>query len=140
MPASPSTAVAPRRRHVLVAEDDTRMRQLLAAMLRRAGFEVTEAKNGAELLDCIGNLGATPTRSIDLIISDIRMPMLSGLDVLTEARWDRWDIPVILITAFGDEDTHAEARRLGAAAVFDKPFELDVIRSAALLYARDPQT
>jgi DNA-binding response OmpR family regulator len=130
------SARAPLQRtpHVLLAEDDTRMRQLVAATLRRDGFDVTEAKDGAELLDWIGELCLHPRngRPVDLIITDIRMPTLSGLNVLTELRWDDCAIPVIMITAFGDEETHAEARRLGAAAVLDKPFELDDIRAAAL--------
>ena len=65
------------------------------------------------------------------MITDINMPTLTGLDVLTELRWDDWSVPVILITAFGDEQTHGEGARLGAAMVFNKPFELDELRRAA---------
>lgn len=122
------------RRHVVLAEDDVRMRQLLASLLRRAGFDVTEARDGAELLDWLGELHMRPIdgRPVDLVITDINMPTLSGLDVLTELRWDDWAIPVIIITAFGDERTHAECMRLGAAGVFNKPFDLDDLRKAAL--------
>ena len=122
---------------VLVAEDDTRMRELLADTLRRDGHEVIEARDGAELLDYIGELHLSPRGDppIDLIITDVRMPTLSGIDVLAELRWADWAIPVIVITAFGDADLHAEAKRLGAAAVFDKPFDLDDIRTAVFRYA-----
>lgn len=122
------------RRHVLLAEDDQRMRQLLAVTLRRAGFDVTEARDGAELLDFLGDLhlNSIDGRPVDLVITDINMPTLTGLDVLTELRWDDWAIPVILITAFGDDETHQEGRRLGAAAVFNKPFEIDSLCNAAL--------
>lgn len=114
------------------------MRQLLAFTLQRDGFDVTAARDGAELLDWIGDLRLDPGRrpTVDLIITDIRMPALSGLDVLAELRWDSCAIPVIVITAFGDEETHGKARRLGAVAVFDKPFELHDIRAAALSYTR----
>lgn len=122
------------RRHVVIAEDDDRMRHLLATTLRRAGFDVTEARDGAELLECLGELhrNSLDGRPVDLVITDINMPTLTGLDVLTELRWDDWAIPVILITAFGDDETHSEGHRLGAAAVFNKPFELNTLRHAAL--------
>ena len=68
----------------------------------------------------------TPARpeEFDVIVSDIRMPGVSGLSVLAGLREIEGIPPIILITAFGDEETHAEADRLGAAAVLDKPFEM----------------
>lgn len=132
---SPRVDEQPRARRVLLAEDDTRMRQLLAATLRRDGFSVVEAVNGADLLDAVGEVLADEHAApLDLIITDIRMPTLSGLDVLSELRWVGARVPVILITAFGDEATHALADRLGAAAIFDKPFDLDALRAAARLW------
>jgi DNA-binding NtrC family response regulator len=65
-----------------------------------------------------------------LIISDVRMPGVSGLDVLATLRREDWSTPVILMTAFGDLETRAEARRLGAKALFDKPFDVDDLRTA----------
>ena len=65
--------------------------------------------------------------SIDLVVTDIRMPGLTGLEVL-ESLFDRHGHPpVICMTAFGDPETHALAGRLGAAAVFDKPFDIDIL-------------
>lgn len=124
-------AQAPR---VLIAEDDEHLRRLLASTLRRDGFEVIEAWDGAELLGWIGSLLLHPQdgRQVDLIISDVRMPLVTGLDVLARLRRVDWVTPVILITAFGDETVHAEAKRLGAVAVFDKPFDLNDVRTAAL--------
>ena len=60
------------------------------------------------------------------------MPGLTGLDVLAILRCANWATPVILITAFGDEATHAEGRELGAVAVFDKPFNVDALRATVL--------
>jgi DNA-binding response OmpR family regulator len=117
---------------VLLAEDDHDMRALLAETLRREGYEVIEARDGTQLLHFIarlllsGNLADPP----DLIISDVLMPGQNGLDVLVELRRADWRIPVILITAFGDEELHGEAARWGASAVLDKPFELDDLRRA----------
>lgn len=123
--------VSPR---VLIAEDDDSMRHLLADTLRRAGCDVIELHNGADLLRMLGHmfLRVPDGRPIDLVITDFRMPLATGLDALEILRARDWSLPVILITAFGDEAVHEEARRLGAVAVFDKPFPIDELRSAAL--------
>jgi CheY-like chemotaxis protein len=122
--------------HVLVAEDDDRMRALIAGTLRRDGLVVSEASNGAELLFWVGELLTAPEAvHIDLIIADIRMPAASGLEALERLRDDDWAMPMILMTAFGDDETHDEARRLGASTVFDKPFELDDLRTAVHYFA-----
>ena len=102
------------------------MRRMLVKALAGDGHEVLEAGEGDEVLSLLGRcLSAGQNQEPDLIISDIRMPGHSGLEVLAILREIPWPGPVILITAFGDEHTHAEARMLGAAEVFDKPFDVD---------------
>lgn len=122
-----------RAARVLLAEDDREMRALLASALRRDGYEVIEAHSGFNLLEEMGVLlqhgEAAP---VDLIISDQRMPGFLGLEILSGLRQAGWSLPFILITGFGDRETHEEARRLGATAVFDKPFDLDELRAAVL--------
>ena len=116
---------------VLLAEDNDEMRTLLAAILRADGYQVVEAKDGRELLSGLlaaRERGRPPT--IDLVVSDIRMPACSGLAVLERLREVDWSIPVILITAFGSQETHSRARSLGAALVLDKPFDLEELRHA----------
>lgn len=117
---------------VLVAEDDPAMRALLVRALLRDGIAVSEARNGSEFVDQLGHfiLFNHQGQSLDLVITDVRMPRLSGLDVLAGLRECDWAIPVVVITAFGDEEVHAEAQRLGAVAVFDKPFDLNEIRAS----------
>ena len=112
---------------VLVAEDDDELRWLITRTLRKSGFEVIEARDGSALLDRAGELLLRdPSLSgLDLIVSDIRMPGWSGLDVLAGLTHSEVRVPMVLITAFGDSSTHERARRLGAAAVVDKPFDLD---------------
>lgn len=119
---------------IVLAEDDESMRRLVAAVLRQDGFEVIEIEDGVGLLERVGKsiLGRSDPGSIQLIIADNRMPVLSGLDVLGRLRRADDATPFILITAFGDAETHDEAARLGASAVFDKPFDLDDLRLAAL--------
>ncbi len=107
---------------ILVAEDDPDMRRLLAGALRRNGHKVLEASDGTEVLDRIeSTIWGDRQELFDVIVSDVNMPGLSGLDVLAAFRCTNWPTPVILVTAFGDDETHAEARALGAAAILDKP-------------------
>jgi DNA-binding response OmpR family regulator len=122
---------------ILLAEDDREMRRLLATSLREEGFDVIAASDGNRLLEQIGSHILSPGRDpVDLVISDVRMPGRSGLEVLAGLRGADWATPFIIITAFGDEETHAEARRLGAVAVFDKPFDLDDFKTAVINLAR----
>ena len=122
------------RPRILLAEDDEEMRRLLSTTLSRDGFEVIEAKDGNDLIRLIGDqiFEGRGEPGIDLIVSDIRMPGLSGMNVLAGLRKADWATPVLLITAFGDKETHQEARRLGAVGVFDKPFDLDDFRTAVM--------
>ena len=106
------------------------MRAVVAMRLRQQGYSVTECCNGAELLSELGDyLGNVPvearTRRFDLIISDIRMPGVFGTSVIEGGVEYRNFPPTILITAFGDEETHEKARQIGVAAVLDKPFDMN---------------
>ena len=127
---------------VLLAEDDAELRLLLAEQFRRAGFEVVEAEDGTAVVECLAQsiLRADPRASYDLIVSDIRLPGLSALDVLRGARSALETTPVILITGFGDRRTHDRALLLGASAVFDKPLDIDDLIAAArrLISPDDP--
>ena len=126
---SPDTS----RRRVLVAEDDPDMRRLIAAVLRAAGHKVVEARHGMDILDRLeGTIWSERADLFDVIVSDVSMPGLSGLDVLAALRCARWTTPVVLITAFGDAETRAEALSLGAAAFLDKPLDPDELRAAVL--------
>lgn len=111
---------------ILLAEDDREMRGLLAQALAHEGYAVTECTNGIQLLDHLsGLLERQPMEPYDVIISDIRMPGLTGLEILEGLKGDGGLPPTILITAFGDEATHAEAKLAGAVVTLDKPFEVE---------------
>lgn len=118
---------------VVVAEDQPEMRALIANMLRREGYTVVEAIDGSALLDIlVDTLDNTTNPQIPaLIVTDIWMPGCSGLEVLARLKRFDWSTRVIVITAFGDETAHVEARRLGASLVLDKPFDLATLRTAA---------
>lgn len=108
---------------ILVADDDPAMRGMLSMSLRRQGFEVDECSDGKELVERL-EAARGGSRAPDLVVSDLRMPGLSGLDVLHWLKTWLPDVPLILITAFGDPHTHRRAKELGAVAVVDKPFDL----------------
>jgi len=111
---------------VLLAEDDLEMRRLLASQLRSFGYEVTEAANGMEALERIApSVYSGAPFEFDLIISDIRMPGVDGLEILASLHLSEGAPPVILTTAFGDRQTHLDAERLGVVDLLDKPFDMD---------------
>jgi DNA-binding response OmpR family regulator len=123
---------------VLLADDDPDLRELIGDALRDAGHEVLEAEHGAHLIELLSTflLDAHNGPPADLVVSDLRMPGVTGLSVLAGLRAQRTLLPFILITAFGDAETHAEAGRLGAV-VLDKPFELTAL--IALVRTQLPQ-
>jgi DNA-binding response OmpR family regulator len=124
---------------VFLAEDDVQMRRMIAEALRRHGHSVLEASDGPALLSDLGRVfwgsGTEPDDSV--IISDARMPGRGGLAILRGIRSFDWCPPFILITAFGDEETHQEAARLGVLRVLDKPFDLDDLLATVDGVARD---
>ena len=114
--------------HILVAEDDKEMCDLLVLSLRHEGYRVSDCSDGNKLFKEISLsylLTDTKYNTIDLVISDIRMPGFSGLEVLKNARSFKTLPPFILITAFGNEDIHEQAKNLHVAAVLNKPFDID---------------
>jgi len=125
MNANPSlieTAADRRRPRILVVDDERSMRELLAIVLRREGYDVLLAENGKS---AIAMLEKEP---VDILISDIKMPDLSGVDVLRAAKRVDQDILGIMITAFASTETAVEAMRLGACDYLSKPFDVDLLR------------
>ena len=116
---------------VLVAEDDPDMRKLVVEALEKDGHDVKEAADGGELLAHITREDGREASfaSVDVVVSDIRMPGYSGLEMFERLFDARWRIPVILMTAFGDRDTRRRAERVGAV-LFDKPLVLEELRVA----------
>lgn len=117
---------------ILLAEDDGEMRHFLSSELRADGYDVFCTCDGSETLEVLSDVHELRHASPDVIITDVRMPGYSGLHILTTLRAAHCSIPVIVITAFGDLRLHEEAARLGAAVVFDKPFDIDDLRTALL--------
>ncbi len=124
---------------IFLAEDDDDMRALISMALQNDGYDVIEAKDGAELLELLAGASSSPMRRPDIIVSDVLMPCYSGLGVLAALHKSSWNIPVILITARRDESVIRDAMRLGASAVVHKPFDIDDLRTAILNVSIDNQ-
>ena len=104
---------------ILVIDDDQAVRESMARMLRGAGYTVETAETGED------GVSAARGNSYDVILSDMRMPGISGLDVLQRLRDLRVDSAFIVMTGFGTVDTAVEAMKLGAVDFVQKPFLRD---------------
>jgi len=116
------TATDPRPARILVVDDERSMRELLAIVLRREGYEVLLAENGRAAIETLER------EPVDILISDIKMPDLSGVEVLRAAKQIDQNILGIMITAFASTETAVEAMRLGACDYLSKPFDVDLLR------------
>lgn len=103
--------------HILIIDDEASLRQTMARILQRAGYEVTTAANGKEGLALIAQ------HVFDLLYLDIRMPDISGLELLKSIHAQLPDLPVILFTAQPDLNSAVEALRRGAADYLLKPLK-----------------
>jgi DNA-binding response OmpR family regulator len=122
---------------VLVAEDDREMLETLVEILETQGYDVQEATDGGRLLVALTNSARCGYEDgVDLLISDICMPVCSGLQIVEGLRAAHCAVPVILITGLIDERTRFQAARLDAV-LLQKPFALDALtRAVTQLLAR----
>jgi two-component system response regulator PilR (NtrC family) len=107
---------------ILIVDDEPSMREMLGIVLRRDGYDVLIAPNGTQALALL------QSERVDLLLSDIRMPDLSGVEVLRAAKAANPDLVAFMMTAFASTDTAVEAMRLGAVDYFTKPFNMDELR------------
>ena len=124
-------------KRVLVAEDDPELRSLISERLRSVGCDVIEASNGERALDLLAASVNEPVASLrfELAIMDVRMPGMSGLEVVYLARLWEWPTKVLLVTAFPDVELVEECERLGVP-LLQKPFSLMAINKVALAALR----
>ena len=119
---------------VLVADDDDDMRAMVTATLQGDGCSTLEARDGEELLDLLRQAVDHPALQPDVLVTDVKMPRLSGLGVLEALNAARWKLPVVMMTVVSDESIHTVSKRLGAVGVLHKPFDpndlLTAVRNA----------
>ena len=115
---------------ILVVDDESDVEDLFRQQFRRdirAGrFTMEFAKSGDSALQKISDANAVP---LILILSDVNMPGMSGLELLPKAKASRPDVSVIMITAYGDDDTRRRALEGGAEALLTKPIDFTALRS-----------
>jgi two-component system response regulator AtoC len=107
---------------ILVIDDDEVMRQTLSDVLKKRGYAVSTANTGAEALSAVKD------QLLDLILLDIRLPDMDGLDVLKGIKEVEGDLMVIVMTAYSDVQTAVMAMKAGAYDYIDKPFELEELK------------
>jgi len=103
--------------HVLIVDDELNIRRVLAAMLKREGYEVSTAADGEQAL------AALHRAPVHVVVTDLVMPRLGGLELLQRVGADFPDVPVIVITAHGTVDSAVQALKAGAFDYITKPFE-----------------
>lgn len=117
--------------HILIVDDEPKMRHLLSIMLKRKGHTTDEASDGVEALEKIKQYTNDDLKqnrsSYDMVISDIKMPKMDGLELLKALQNFQIQCPVIFITAFASVDSAVTAMRQGAIDYITKPFEEDRI-------------
>jgi len=110
------------REKILIVDDEEGMRRLLCRLLNRDGFETVAAESGVEALRILAS------DDVDLVITDIQMPQMGGLELLSEIKAFNPTLPVIVITAYGTVESAVQALRSGAYDYITKPFETDEIK------------
>ena len=110
------------KKHILVVDDDESLRWVTQAQLQQSGYDVDAAADATSALEQIRNLPP------DLVITDLKMPGMSGLDLLKEIRANYPDIIVIMVTAFGTVENAVEAMKAGAYDYITKPVNMDELR------------
>src|SRR5712691_13284452 len=112
-----NTSVKPPR--ILIVDDDSGQRSLLDSFLRSQGFETLPVSSGERALEVLRD------EQVSMMISDVRMPGLSGLETLRRARQENAILPVLLVTAYADIREAVGAMRDGAVNYLAKPIDLD---------------
>lgn len=130
----PQPTLRTRPPRLLLAEDDDDLRRLIAPQLRAIGYQVIEAHTGTQLLERLGDALLSNDRAArpDVIVSDIRMPGFTGLEILTGLRDAHWRSAMIVMTAYADPETRARVRELEPDAFFLKPFDIDDLLTAII--------
>ena len=113
----------PERKQILVVDDEPNLRRVLSAQLERDGYDVHTAEDGEQAL------GMLKEHHIDLVISDLRMPKIDGMELLRRVVGSEEAMPVVIITAHGTVDNAVEALKTGAFDYITKPFDQAEVRT-----------
>ncbi|MDH4329393.1 MAG: sigma-54 dependent transcriptional regulator, partial [Nitrospira sp.] len=107
---------------ILVVDDEQSLREVLSIMLKRTGYDVTSVADGEEAIELLNK------DIFDLVITDLRMPKIDGMEVLKAAKSASPETVVLIITAFASADSAVEAMKQGAYDYLTKPFQVDEVQ------------
>src|ERR1035438_2577960 len=107
---------------ILVVDDEESIREFLEIMLKKEGYDVTLAEDGKKAQEILKK------KSFDMVISDLQMPHVTGIELLKYVKDLNTDVVFMIITAFGTTETAVEAMKLGAYDYITKPFKIDEVR------------
>ena len=113
----------PERKQILVVDDEPNLRRVLRAQLERDGYDVHTAEDGEQAI------GLLRENHLDLVITDLRMPKIDGMELLRRIVSSEDAVPVVMITAHGTIDTAVEALKTGAFDYITKPFDQAEVRT-----------
>jgi two-component system, chemotaxis family, chemotaxis protein CheY len=111
--------------NILIVDDSSTMRKIISRSLRQAGLAVDNIYEAADGIEGLNALGTSP---VDLILSDINMPNMDGLEFVKQARAQGYKAPIMMITTEGGEDIIGEAINNGATGSIRKPFTPDQLQ------------
>ena len=111
-------------KRVLVVDDERKMRRVLQMMLEQMDLESLPAESGEEALDIFA------AQKVDLVITDLHMPGMGGMECFKRLRALDAELPVIVLTAYGTIETAVKAMKLGAFDFILKPFDVEVVEAA----------
>ena len=110
------------KQHILVVDDEESSRIGLSKILTKSGYDVLTAEDGTQALEQLAKL------KCDLVITDMKMPRMDGIQLLRKIKDQNPDIGVIIVTAYGEVDSYLEAMNLGAFEYLNKPIKIDELK------------
>lgn len=111
-------------KHILIVDDQLGIRLLLKEVFTQEGYEVSLAANGYEALELINE------HKLDGVLLDMKIPGMDGIQILKLIKEQWSDLPVMMMTAYGELNFIEEAKRLGASLYFTKPFDVFELRDS----------
>ncbi len=123
-----ATSVLKTKARILVLDDESSMGEFMTIMLGKEGYSVTSEVSARKALEKLNQSQKQPENRYSLVITDLMMPEMSGLEFLTKVRSIDTDLDVIVMTAFGSIDTAVEALKNGANDYITKPFKIEEIK------------
>ncbi len=126
-----------KQRTLLIVEDEKDIREILSELLSPLNLNILEAEDGQAALDMLRS------KEVDAVLSDISMPRVTGLELLSHMKVEFDTVPIVMLTAYGDKANIKEALRLGALDFIEKPFNeesvLDVVNKALEIGVRNKE-